>query len=226
MKIAGLMALLLFLAEYGGNVVDKSNLVERGGLMYEVNSKTPFTGTAVIYYENGQTAEEGEYREGKQHGNWTAWHENGQKAREGEYHDGERHGNWTAWYENGQKALEGEYRDGELHGKMLSWYENGQKAEESEYREGKRHGNWTAWHENGQERDMELELLRMERDSNAAAVRGAVMLYYAESCAVDDTPHFPPILTADIFADGQVPPTASGTYTWEYNPTTGAVTTN
>ena len=34
--------------------VDLSRTVERGGLRYEVNSETPFTGVAVDKYENGQ----------------------------------------------------------------------------------------------------------------------------------------------------------------------------
>jgi antitoxin component YwqK of YwqJK toxin-antitoxin module len=59
--------------------VEAENLLERGGLKYEVNSEQPFTGTAISYYENGQKYREGELRNGNLHGEVTEWYENGQK---------------------------------------------------------------------------------------------------------------------------------------------------
>ena len=38
--------------------VDASKLVKRGGLFYEGDSETPFTGVAVTKHENGQKGEE------------------------------------------------------------------------------------------------------------------------------------------------------------------------
>ncbi len=73
--------------------------------------------------------------------------------------------------------------------------------------------------------DLQDSANRAQRDGNASAVRGAVQLYYAETAA-GMTPAFPPTLTADLFADGQVPPGTSGTYTWTYTSATGIVSTN
>ena len=39
-------------------------LVERGGLVYEVNSQTPFTGSSVSYYDNGRLEEKRNYKDG------------------------------------------------------------------------------------------------------------------------------------------------------------------
>jgi len=75
--------------------------------------------------------------------------------------------------------------------------------------------------------DLQDSANRAQRDGNASAVRGAVNLYYAETASVaGGTPAFPPTLTADLFADGQVPPGNSGTYTWTYTSATGIVSTN
>ena len=63
------------------------------------------------------------------------------------------------------------------------------------------------------------------RDGNASAVRAAVALYYAQT-AVTGSPTFPASIAGALFADGQVPPTASGSYTWEYSSATGIVATN
>jgi antitoxin component YwqK of YwqJK toxin-antitoxin module len=42
-------------------------------------------GLHVKYYDNGQKAEEGLFKDGKLDGLWTDWHENGQKREERHY---------------------------------------------------------------------------------------------------------------------------------------------
>ncbi len=66
---------------------------------------------------------------------------------------------------------------------------------------------------------------RANIQANAKAVQAAVNLYYANS-AVEGTPEFPAAITGDMFADGVVPASVSGDYTWEYDSATGAVTHN
>lgn len=61
--------------------------------------------------------------------------------------------------------------------------------------------------------------------ANTDSVRAAVSMYYAEQ-ALAGSPTFPATITAAMFADGAVPPSAAGTYTWEYTAATGAVTNN
>ena len=41
------------------------------------------------------------------------WYENGQKYEEGEFKNGKREGRWMRWYENGQKK-ERELRNGKI----------------------------------------------------------------------------------------------------------------
>ena len=63
------------------------------------------------------------------------------------------------------------------------------------------------------------------RDGNVTSIRSVVTMYFAQQAA-SGSPAFPTTLTSDLFAEGVVPPTASGTYTWSYNSATGVVTTN
>ena len=82
------------------------------------------------YYENGQIREEGNYKDGKEHGKYTSWYENGQIMVESNLKDGKIDGKRTVWYENGQKAYEWNFKDGDVVGKYIEWYENGQIKEE------------------------------------------------------------------------------------------------
>ena len=104
-----LLGLLLVMGMVGcGEVktVDVSKTVERGGLRYEINSETPFTGIVVVSkYENGKKAEETTYKDGKREGLATAWHENGQKAKEGTFKDGELVSE-TKWDKEGNEIKE------------------------------------------------------------------------------------------------------------------------
>ena len=91
--------------------VDMSKLVERDGLMYEINSEMPFTGVVVGKYENGQKAGEVTIKDGKQEGPTTEWYKNGQKSSESIWKDGEVASD-TRWHKNGQMKSEATYKDG------------------------------------------------------------------------------------------------------------------
>jgi len=77
-------------------------------------------GLSISWYENGQKADERNYRNGKQEGSgaygeaglWISWHPNGQKHLEGNYRNGKKEGLWIDWYLNSQKSSEGNYRNG------------------------------------------------------------------------------------------------------------------
>ena len=60
--------------------------------------------------------------------------------------------------------------------------------------------------------------------ANTDAVRAAVNFYYADQAITTGTATYPGALAVTMFADGAIPPSAAGTYTWAYD---GAgVTTN
>ena len=92
--------------------IDGKQLQERGGIYYQINDPSPYTGKATDFYENGQKKTEAHYVEGEYHGLFTSWFENGRKELDIHYVDGEMHGLFTSWYMSGQKKVETHYVDG------------------------------------------------------------------------------------------------------------------
>ena len=92
--------------------IEVSYLQERGGVSYEVNSETPFTGKLVEKYWSGQKQSEANFKNGMLEGLATLWYQNGQKESEGNYRNGKPEGIHTSWYENGQKSGEAIWKDG------------------------------------------------------------------------------------------------------------------
>ena len=59
--------------------------MERGGLTYEINSETPFTGVSLTKYDNGQIKLKIEFKDGEINGISTEFLKNGQKQKESNY---------------------------------------------------------------------------------------------------------------------------------------------
>ena len=100
-KLTTLLLGLILLTSCGENEVDSSKLVERGGLTYEVNSETPFTGV-LVEYDNKKLRVKRSYREGKLNGPSLNYHSNGQSKEKVTYKDGKKNGLSESHYENGQ----------------------------------------------------------------------------------------------------------------------------
>ena len=78
---------LIFLVSCSNEVpIDK--LVERNGITYEVNSNTPFTGSSVSYFENGELQYRRNFKDGKHEGLWESFDEEGNLTKTEEYKDG------------------------------------------------------------------------------------------------------------------------------------------
>ena len=148
-RLLGLL-LVMGMVGCGGKTVDVSKMVTRGGLRYEVNSETPFTGVTVSKHDNGKKMGERTYKDGKREGLTTMWYETGQKSEEVTYKDGEQEGLSTFWYVNGQKETEGTWKDGKEEGLHTFWYENGQKRRQATYKNGKPMSG-TNWDKEGNE---------------------------------------------------------------------------
>ena len=95
---------LLTLLVLGGcsNEYSKEQLVERGGLIYEVNSQIPFTGSNEWFYEDGQLQRKRNYKDGKEDGLYESYHENGQLKSKRNYKDGKEEGLSENYDENGK----------------------------------------------------------------------------------------------------------------------------
>ena len=137
-----------------GRVKDPVNgetLIDRSGLLYEVNGQKPYTGDVFELYDDGGRKHSGSLKGGKKDKLWTEWSDNGKKQRELTYKDGEEIGS-TRWeyYSNGQKATERTFKDGKLEGRAAWWYKNGQKWYERTYKDGELNGEYSEWYANGQ----------------------------------------------------------------------------
>jgi hypothetical protein len=67
------------------------------------------------------------------HGSYHSYFDNGQLASQGEYKDGQRDGVWLFFYSNQQKRLEAHYQEGKATGTWVFWTKDGQKAKEVQY---------------------------------------------------------------------------------------------
>ena len=61
--------------------LSSDQLVEINGLSYEVNSRTPFTGRLIDFYENGQLEKQEIYQDGALNGSRETYYANGQLER-------------------------------------------------------------------------------------------------------------------------------------------------
>ena len=162
--------------------INGETLIDRGGLLYEVNGQKPYTGKVFdLYKSNGNKKVEGYYRKGIKNGKWTYYTEIGNGKYKVKYTDGtytvavftDSLGNdYTGLPITNLTEQDGTYlyqeedkydfskfsnifatiKDGEPDGLFIYWYENGRKRSEETYKDGKEDGLWTSWYENGQKR--------------------------------------------------------------------------
>ena len=103
-----------------------------------VNGEEVKHGPMVIYRPNGLKMMEGNYKNGKQDGEWTMYYESGTKKSIDHYKDGVQSGDHVSWYENGQIDAKGQYKDGQQDGVWKRWDIDGIKNWEETYKEGKK----------------------------------------------------------------------------------------
>ena len=76
---------------------------------------------STYYYENGKVSQEGFYKDGKVHGQWTSYDQNGNKIAIGEYNNGVKTGKWFFW--NKATLSEVDYSDSRV-ASVKSWKED------------------------------------------------------------------------------------------------------
>uniref|UniRef100_UPI00404A5B1F toxin-antitoxin system YwqK family antitoxin n=1 Tax=Flavobacterium sp. TaxID=239 RepID=UPI00404A5B1F len=64
------------------------------------------TVVSTYFYENGQVAQKGSYKEGKLDGSWVAYDESGKKTAMGFYEDGKKVGKWFFWTASGLNEVD------------------------------------------------------------------------------------------------------------------------
>ena len=119
-----ILSLLVFGCEKS---IDIKSVVERGGLTYEINSQSPYTGEVIDVYNNGQIRSKINYKDGKTYGGYIEYYKNGQLMWEGKYKNGKKHDTWI-YHEKGygerwkEKGYQQKYSNGEKIDRRLDWF--------------------------------------------------------------------------------------------------------
>src|SRR5690554_3184678 len=81
---------------------DMAHLVERGGLVYEINQEAPYTGKIFEKIDKGQIVLSGQFFKGKRDGEWIEFFPNGQKWKIIHFDKGALNGEQISYDEAGQ----------------------------------------------------------------------------------------------------------------------------
>jgi antitoxin component YwqK of YwqJK toxin-antitoxin module len=102
------------------------------------------------FYPNGQVFVEGQYRRGRQHGEWTFYFDNGQLNRKANYDNGKPDGPREIFRADGTLASKRGFADGLREGEWITYDATGKTPlAEEHYVQGKPDGVWKYWHPNG-----------------------------------------------------------------------------
>ena len=122
-KLILISALLLFVASTNGwaeKTVNFDKLVKRPwtkyGTNYEVNSQTPFTGTAESYYDNGQLKARVQIINGKWEGYYEDYYWNGMLMKKASYVNGIANGETIEYHQDGSVSVKEWNKNGEWYG--------------------------------------------------------------------------------------------------------------
>jgi antitoxin component YwqK of YwqJK toxin-antitoxin module len=108
-------------------------------------------GTYREYHPNGQLFVEGQFRRGRQNGDWTYHFENGQLNRKVTYNEGKLNGAWDVFRADGTLSTKRGFKDGQRDGAWVTYDKTGkQPLTEEHYVSGKEDGTWKVWYPTGQ----------------------------------------------------------------------------
>jgi uncharacterized protein len=89
------------------------------------------------YYKVGDHEEKGAYQMGLLHGLWLHYYDNGQLAFKGVFKDGEPDGKHKFWYFHGRLLEKVNYKRGVKHGRHVRYYPNGEEEFRLFYKNGR-----------------------------------------------------------------------------------------
>lgn len=96
------------------------------------NANGNLEGKKVVYYDNGNKAEETNYVDGKLDGDANYYSESGALVKTYKYRKGDLHGETKHYNEDGTIAIEGQYQNNHKHG-WWKYYRNGEVYEEKDF---------------------------------------------------------------------------------------------
>jgi antitoxin component YwqK of YwqJK toxin-antitoxin module len=134
-------------------------------------------GEWTYYFDNGQVNRKATYKDGKPNGSWEVYRADGTLAAKRSFKDGVRDGDWITYDATGKQPLtEEHYANGEPDGVWKTWFPNGQQRQHASFKNGKRDGLWTEWDEKGK------KLIDSEWANNK--LNGTATRYFADGKTV------------------------------------------
>jgi len=149
MKHSLLLFIVLVLFSCSEKEVSLDTLVNRNGLLYEVNKEKPFTGKVTALYENQQLKTVGYYQKGLKHKEWKEFQENGQLLYRKNYSKGMLNGEVEEFYFDGVRKELREYINDSLNGSYQSFYSSGEPYIKGTYINNMKEGLWVNANRNG-----------------------------------------------------------------------------
>ena len=135
--------------EWRNEAGERFDQFSEGCLAYLKEEEAPFTGCAVENTDGGKPSLEGNFHEGRLHGEEIWYFDNGSKNSLVTFNHGVRHGPHLVWYESGELQIDVCYSNGRRDGRHSVFYEGGQKRSQADFVNDKLHGSYTTWHEDG-----------------------------------------------------------------------------
>lgn len=123
------------------------------------------------YFENEQLNRKITYQSGRLHGQWDNFRADGTLAAKRSYENGLRHGVWQTYDAAGKQILQEEnYVKGKPDGTAKEWFPSGQLKLQIGIKDGKRHGPTMQWDDKGN-KIVDLNYVEDKLDGTATSVR-------------------------------------------------------
>lgn len=122
--------------------VDMTQLVDRNGVMHEINNDTPFSGKVSARFDNQQIKLTGYYDQGLKTKTWNSFKENGQRAKVENYKNGKLNGLSEEYSEENLLLFSREFKEDSLDGKYIEYDSVGGPKLEGTYKNSMKEGLW------------------------------------------------------------------------------------
>ena len=107
-----ILCLVLLSSYFYSEEISSDKIVMRGGIVYEINSTIPFSGTVLVFRDDGQLKNRENYRDGVRDGLLENFHENGQLSGKGYMKKGKPEGLMETFYKNGRLHSRSNHKEG------------------------------------------------------------------------------------------------------------------
>jgi uncharacterized protein len=118
--------------------------VLKGSIEYEEDF-----GKYVEHYHSGKIYAEGPKTGIRNTGHWRYYNEDSTLESEGDYKNGKKHGDWVTYFPSGKISSQGKFENDEHAGVWVYFFEDGTISSTGSYSAGKKEGQWKAFETNG-----------------------------------------------------------------------------